>query len=81
MTLEQLTKQMEGVAGQWNGEDSGIQEEQAGVALDVIEKIKDIEQSLTYLDELDSHLWARICLLYTSPSPRDGLLSRMPSSA
>ena len=25
------------------------------------------------------HRWA--CLLYTSPSPRDGLLSRMPSSA
>ena len=24
---------------------------------------------------------ARFCLLYTSPSPRDGLLSRMPSSA
>ena len=24
---------------------------------------------------------AQICLLYTSPSPRDGLLSRMPSSA
>ena len=23
----------------------------------------------------------RLCLLYTSPSPRDGLLSRMPSSA
>ena len=23
----------------------------------------------------------RACLLYTSPSPRDGLLSRMPSSA
>ena len=28
------------------------------------------------IEELD-----RICLLYTSPSPRDGLLSRMPSSA
>ena len=29
-------------------------------------------------------IWDRIigvCLLYTSPSPRDGLLSRMPSSA
>ena len=25
--------------------------------------------------------WNRLCLLYTSPSPRDGLLSRMPSSA
>ena len=24
---------------------------------------------------------AKVCLLYTSPSPRDGLLSRMPSSA
>ena len=30
-------------------------------------------------------LWSKVesyfCLLYTSPSPRDGLLSRMPSSA
>ena len=25
--------------------------------------------------------WIIACLLYTSPSPRDGLLSRMPSSA
>ena len=25
--------------------------------------------------------YATTCLLYTSPSPRDGLLSRMPSSA
>ena len=25
--------------------------------------------------------WFNSCLLYTSPSPRDGLLSRMPSSA
>ena len=25
--------------------------------------------------------WCDNCLLYTSPSPRDGLLSRMPSSA
>ena len=29
----------------------------------------------------DGTLWVNICLLYTSPSPRDGLLSRMPSSA
>ena len=27
------------------------------------------------------HQWHENCLLYTSPSPRDGLLSRMPSSA
>ena len=32
---------------------------------------------------LDGSVWtaAKVCLLYTSPSPRDGLLSRMPSSA
>ena len=30
----------------------------------------------------DSNKWlVKSCLLYTSPSPRDGLLSRMPSSA
>ena len=28
-----------------------------------------------------SYTDVEICLLYTSPSPRDGLLSRMPSSA
>ena len=29
----------------------------------------------------DEYAVVRHCLLYTSPSPRDGLLSRMPSSA
>ena len=29
----------------------------------------------------DMHYKYKNCLLYTSPSPRDGLLSRMPSSA
>ena len=33
---------------------------------------KDLEAANTFIDG---------CLLYTSPSPRDGLLSRMPSSA
>ena len=33
------------------------------------------EEICTYFDQV-MH-----CLLYTSPSPRDGLLSRMPSSA
>ena len=32
-------------------------------------------------DILDFELILYDCLLYTSPSPRDGLLSRMPSSA
>ena len=29
----------------------------------------------------DKKTWSRICLLYTSPSPRDLSTSRMPSSA
>ena len=31
--------------------------------------------------EVNLQLFLKDCLLYTSPSPRDGLLSRMPSSA
>ena len=34
-----------------------------------------------WVNILDSLTLYNICLLYTSPSPRDGLLSRMPSSA
>ena len=30
---------------------------------------------------IDNYNELHLCLLYTSPSPRDGLLSRMPSSA
>ena len=33
------------------------------------------------LVQFTPNLQAYNCLLYTSPSPRDGLLSRMPSSA
>ena len=31
--------------------------------------------------DTQQELISEFCLLYTSPSPRDGLLSRMPSSA
>ena len=35
----------------------------------------------TRKDQDDENEKLNTCLLYTSPSPRDGLLSRMPSSA
>ena len=35
-----------------------------------------VKKGLYYYMNIRNH-----CLLYTSPSPRDGLLSRMPSSA
>ena len=36
---------------------------------------------LSDVETLRARARKQICLLYTSPSPRDGLLSRMPSSA
>ena len=43
------------------------------LTLKAVDRLKRADAVL--FDDLSS------CLLYTSPSPRDGLLSRMPSSA
>ena len=40
-----------------------------------------VKENGLYKKLWERELATRICLLYTSPSPRDGLLSRMPSSA
>ena len=44
---------------------------------------KEIQSDLGFDEKAFNHgcLQGWACLLYTSPSPRDGLLSRMPSSA
>ena len=55
---------------------------------------QDLREHIGLLARHDDSLWSTVpehynpivellstCLLYTSPSPRDGLLSRMPSSA
>ena len=39
------------------------------------------ETAVAVASQLPRLVVERTCLLYTSPSPRDGLLSRMPSSA
>ena len=44
-------------------------------------QINDSKGSDTHILGLIGDTKAIACLLYTSPSPRDGLLSRMPSSA
>ena len=47
------------------------------------EQLTQLVERVERLEEEKRALMADIkdCLLYTSPSPRDGLLSRMPSSA
>ena len=54
-------------------------------------QIEAARQAIVRYMKREGQIWIRIfpdkpitkkpCLLYTSPSPRDGLLSRMPSSA
>ena len=44
--------------------------------IDVLDENRTAEMAQAAVDA-----WGGICLLYTSPSPRDATLSRMPSSA
>ena len=48
-----------------------------------IRKVKKLIELLeeSAISEIEIKEGEESCLLYTSPSPRDGLLSRMPSSA
>ena len=48
---------------------------------EVIERDYGCGDPTKYVQKNDIVLDLGSCLLYTSPSPRDGLLSRMPSSA
>ena len=69
-----------------------LQIEQAYLSVDPVVRIRRQDDSfyLTYKSRgkmareeynLPLNAQSYACLLYTSPSPRDGLLSRMPSSA
>ena len=54
-----------------------------GIGTTVPEKLLDVRGNakiVGHITATDASV-SGICLLYTSPSPRDGLLSRMPSSA
>ena len=50
-------------------------------SLPEIEQLLHIDKRITTATDELAVVKAEACLLYTSPSPRDGLLSRMPSSA
>ena len=70
-------KVLKAVKGQW-----GRRKKTIRVAKQAMEKA----MQYAYRDRRNKKrdfksLWIQSCLLYTSPSPRDGLLSRMPSSA
>ena len=61
---------------------------QPGLSMQLEENNPNIPDEIEFLDgqkftatAYDPYSSPQTCLLYTSPSPRDGLLSRMPSSA
>ena len=66
--LENILKELESIVKRENKRHEMDQHLMIG-ALDVLEY-----EIIPLVDDI-------VCLLYTSPSPRDGLLSRMPSSA
>ena len=51
------------------------------LAVSVITQEQMALQGLSRISDLSSLVPNLVCLLYTSPSPRDEVLSRMPSSA
>ena len=59
----------------------GVLEVEIGDEVEVyVEALEADEDGVTYLSKIKAEK-VRTCLLYTSPSPRDATLSRMPSSA
>ena len=51
------------------------------VQLNTQSMVSSFDKFALFIDKYSFDTIAVTCLLYTSPSPRDGLLSRMPSSA
>ena len=74
------------VAAQKSNEQASQAGSRKGVQMSSSKYVKpddaELKKRLTPLQyEVTQHEGTEPCLLYTSPSPRDGLLSRMPSSA
>lgn len=47
--LDKLDKQAEEIAGEWNGDESGTQEDMAMIAADIREKIKELKELIESL--------------------------------
>jgi hypothetical protein len=52
MTLEQIKKWAEDIAGSWNGDESGSQEDRAHQANEILEKIAELETLIEEMDDL-----------------------------
>lgn len=49
--LEMLKKHMEEISGNWNGKESGLAEDRAMLANEILEKIKELEELLITMED------------------------------
>ena len=68
-------------AGTASVSSKGVQKRQVQVESLQNKLLEDLLKRVEILEKKETKALYEFCLLYTSPSPRDGLLSRMPSSA
>ena len=52
ITLNQIIKWAEDISGSWNGDESGRGEDRAGQANEILEKIEELEELISGMDEL-----------------------------
>ena len=52
MTLEQIKKWAENISSEWNGEESGSQEDRAGQANDILNAITNLEELIEGMEDL-----------------------------
>ena len=75
--IEQTEKQIQTYQAEKVGPQGELMRKQAQMEYDILGKVKKAVDKVAINGGYDYI----ICLLYTSPSPRDKRLSRMPSSA
>ena len=52
LELDTLQKWAEEIAGQWNGDEAGIQEDKANVANNIIESVKNLKELIEEMGDL-----------------------------
>ena len=52
MTLNQIKKWADEIAGSWNGDESGLQEDMAHQAQDILEAVKNLEDLIEEMDNI-----------------------------
>ena len=50
-SIKEIKKYAEEIAGNWNGDESGLQEERAQLAQDVLEAVVNLEEALMLLNQ------------------------------